>query len=75
MATDKLVATGLQTSAVYVGAKVNCQRCAGLIKKGELAQRTMRRAETYRERCHADRRGMVAWYRHPGCSLIEAGEV
>lgn len=58
---------------VYIGGNTTCTLCHKPIAKGEKAERTQRRAETYRERCHADKRGNVSWYTHPECAPNRKG--
>ncbi len=53
---------------VYVGQDTTCAKCGERIAKGAVAWKHSRRAETWRERCHADARGAVAWYRHERCA-------
>ena len=57
---------------VYVGNETECTVCRKRIAKGEKAEKTSRRAETYYERCHADRRGNVSWYKHVECAKEKA---
>jgi hypothetical protein len=60
------------TKLVITGAAHDCYVCRQVISKGTTAMQKTKRAETYRERCHADGRGNVSWYAHPECDARRA---
>jgi hypothetical protein len=72
-ADTALLATAREIAAdckrVRVGSRTSCCECDKTIERGEIAIRRQRRAETHRERLHADQNGNVAWYRHEGCTV------
>jgi hypothetical protein len=61
--------TDEQIREVRVGAAHTCVDCDGEIHAGSRAMRRSRRAETHRDRMHADGRGLVHWYRHVHCAV------
>ena len=61
--------TGMETiKTVRLGAeRTECSKCHRVVLRGEVVVRRERRAETYRERRNAGKRGEVSWYYHPAC--------
>jgi hypothetical protein len=62
---------------VKASATHDCTECGYEIAAGAYCVKSWRRAETHRERAHADARGNVAWYRHDECAgaRLTAGEI
>lgn len=58
---------------VKLGQAHTCCTCRTEIVKGAIALKRSRKAETYRERMHADRNGDAVWYHHTTCRAPEAG--
>lgn len=60
----------MDLARVRTGSEHDCVDCGVKIAKGSIAYVYSRKAETYRERCSANSKGLVSWYHCQKCVKI-----